>query len=291
MSATLSLLADRLFDRPLLVEASKGAAIVTALADRLEVAGALPAPSAPYRRPNRAASFDKVSGIAVLPVIGTLVHRGDSLDALSGVVSYVRLQNDLTALLAEPSVTGILLDIDSGGGEVAGLQELADFLLAARAIKPIWAFANTRAASAAYWLAACCERVIVAPHGAVGSIGVLVQHQDVSKALEKRGVVTSFVFAGRHKVDGNPFEPLPDSVRARLQTQVDALYAEFVATVAKAREIEPVIVRGTEALMIGAEQAVTIGLADAVGTYGATLQAFAEELGAVQATPTQRRFA
>ena len=291
MSATLSFLADRLFDRPLLLEASKGAAIVNALADRLEVAGALPAPPKPYRRPNRTATLDKASGMAVLPVIGTLVHRGDSLDALSGVVSYVRLQNDLTALLAEPSVMGIMLEIDSGGGEVAGLQELADFLIAARAIKPIWAFANVRAASAAYWLAACCERVIVAPHGAVGSIGVLVQHQDVSKALEKRGVVTSFVFAGKHKVDGNPFEPLPDTVRARLQAQVDALYAEFVGTVAKARKVDPDIVRGTEALMVDAERAVTIGLADAIGTYGATLQAFAEELGAVQAPPSLRRLA
>ena len=292
MSATLHFLAGRLFDTPLLIEASKASAIVDGLAARLDVAGStLPTPAMPYRRSNRSATLDKASGIATYPVIGTLVHRGDAIDALSGVVSYVTVQNDLARLLADPNVTGILLDVDSGGGEVGGLQELADFMLAARSVKPIWALANTRAGSAAYWLASTAERVIVAPHGSVGSIGVLIQHQDVSKAAEKRGIANTFVFAGKHKVDGNPFAPLPDDVRADLQVRVDALYADFVAAVAYAREIDPATVRITEAAMLDAEQAIEFGLADAIGAYGATLQAFAEELGTTAAPSPVRLYA
>ena len=263
-------LRTRLVGTPLLVTAEAAAVITSALADRFDLQPSV-ADVSRYRRPARNPTFERSSGIAVLPIVGSLVHRGEGIDALSGLVSYTALQNDLGALLDNPAVRGILLDIDSGGGEAAGLYELGEFIRQARIEKPIWAIANTMAASAAYWLASSAERVIAVPQSYVGSIGVVVLHTDVSAAMEKRGIVSTFIFAGSHKIDGNPFEPLPASVERSIQARVNTLYDEFVRMVARNRSITLKSVRDTEAAMFDPEKAVELGLIDAVGTFGAAM--------------------
>jgi signal peptide peptidase SppA len=194
--------------------------------------------------------------------------------------SYTSLHNKLEALFAEDSVRGILLDIDSGGGEAAGLAELVDWLPKAskQAGKPVWGIANTSAGSAAYWLASSTERLFAAQNSRVGSVGVYVQHVDQSKAIEKKGLVVSFIYAGEHKLDGNPFGPLPDDVRASIQSGVDKLYGDFVSAVASNREMDEEAVRATQARVYGPDEAYELGLVDGVGGLGSVLSAFTEHL-------------
>lgn len=271
--------AQRLFGRPLLVDPQYAGVVVSVLADRLGVQPMVSAEMADrYRRPNDRPVLHKDKGLVVYPVVGSMVHRGDGVDADSGLQSYTAMQRELTALLDDPSVRGILLDLDTPGGEAAGLVELSEWVRQAKGEKPIWAIANTSATSAGYWLGASADKLFAAPMSSVGSIGVLTMHVDMSKAVEKRGLVHTLVFAGQHKVDGNPFEPLPEAVKANVQGHIDQLYAQFTAAVADMRGVDEAVIRSTEAKVYGPEEALSLGLIDGTGTLGQVLKAFHEEL-------------
>lgn len=279
------LLAARVFNTPLLITPEYGQVVTTVLADKLDVQPLVADDVLKrYERPNVRSHFDARSGIVTMPVVGGLVHRGDGPDALSGLQSYTSLHNRFEALFADSVTRGVLVDVDSGGGEAAGLQELAEWLPKAskQAGKPVWVVANTVAGSAAYWFAAAATREssrFYAAHGSyVGSIGVYVQHVDMSKAVEKRGLVVSFIYAGDHKIDGHPFGPLPDSVRASMQDRVDKLYGDFVEAVASNRKLDSKIVRDTQARVYRPDEAYELGLIDGIGGLGAVHTAFAEHL-------------
>ena len=145
-----------------------------------------------------------------------------------GLQSYEMIRADFQDAVADPRIQGILLDVDSPGGEVGGLFDLADEIFAARAEKPIYAIANDDAFSAAYALASSAERLFVTSTGGVGSVGVIAIHVDQSSFDEKVGRKYTAVFAGAKKNDFNPHEPLSDSAKDELQSQIDSLYDMFV---------------------------------------------------------------
>ena len=211
-------------------------------------------------------------GVAVIPVIGTLVNRGAWLGSNSGETSYEGLKYQVAAAVADPKATSILLDIESPGGEAVGAFEMAAAIRDASTKKPVVAVVNGMAASAAYAIASGASKIITTDTGVAGSIGVVMLHADFSRQLDKQGITPTLLFAGAHKVDGNPFEPLPDGVRADLQREINQFYDMFVQTVADGRQnMSAAAIRGTEArVYIGAE-AVNIGLADQVGTFESAL--------------------
>lgn len=211
------------------------------------------------------------TAIAVIPVMGVIAHRA----ALVTGVSQPRgtgtdaLTDEFRQALRDPQVGAIVLDVDSPGGGVFGVPELAREIRDARGKKPIVAVANALAASAAYWIASAADEMVVTPSGEVGSIGVYAMHEDWSKAMERQGVAATFVHAGRFKVEGHPFAPLDDDARAKMQADVDAYYDMFVAGVAKGRGLPRATVRGEafgEGRLLMAQEAVANGLADRVAT-------------------------
>lgn len=179
----------------------------------------------------------------------------------------------------DPSVRGVVLDIDLPGGEVGGLFDLVDRIGAIKAAsgKPIWAVANESALSAAYAIASTADRLYVTRTGELGSIGVVAVHVDESGADAKAGLAWSFVFAGHQKVDGNAHEPLSQRARAAIQADVDRLYAEFCDLVAINRGLSIRSVRGTNAAVYRGELAVQAGLADQVGTLDVAIADMASE--------------
>jgi capsid assembly protease len=197
---------------------------------------------------------------------------------MSGLTSYTRIAADLDAALASPDVAGILLDIDSPGGEAGGVFELADQIRAATAIKPIWAHAGDSAFSAAYALASAAQRVTLAQTGGVGSIGVIALHIDQSVRNAQNGLSVTALYAGAHKNDATPHAPLTPQATEALQTEIDRLYALFVDHVAAMRGLDADAVRATEAALFFGEDAVTAGLADAVAPFDAVLADFATAL-------------
>lgn len=268
-------LASRIYGTPLLIARPKLEVILSVLGSRIglpdfEAAIPVPAPHAP--------AAATAPGIAVIPVHGTLVRRALGVEAASGLTSYGDIAERLDQALSDPRVNGILLDIDSPGGEAGGVFELADRIRTASNIKPVWAHANDSAYSAAYAIAASATRLTLSRTAGVGSIGVIALHVDQSVKDAKDGVHYTAIYAGQHKNDFSPHAPLSPQATSALQTEVDRLHAIFVEHVARMRGIDPDAVRATEAGLLFAEDAVETGLADAVASFDQVIAEFAQAL-------------
>lgn len=235
------------------------------------------------RQPALTDAFTTSAGLRVIPVVGGLAHRGDAFDAECGLQSYTNVHNQLAAAMDDASVRGVLLDIDSPGGEVGGCFELADTIKDMRREKPIFGVANSLAASAAYALLSSCSKAFCTPSGEVGSIGVVWLHYDVSKMLEAEGIATTYIYAGKHKIDGNPFEPLSKADRELFQAEIDASYEQFVALVAARRPMSTEAIRETEARCFRADEAKKIGLVDGVASFQGALSALESDLNQARA--------
>ena len=199
--------ASRVFGTPLMIARAKLEVILGVLAPRL--AGGAVEPIDAEADPAPATSIT-VERIAVVSVIGTLVSRSGYLAATSGLVSYADIGDAIAAAMDDPTVRGVILDVNSPGGEVGGLFDLVEQMRAIKAGngKPLWAVANESALSAAYAVASAADRLYVTRTGEVGSIGVVAVHIDESGADAKAGLAWTFVFAGDRKVDANGHEPL-----------------------------------------------------------------------------------
>lgn len=217
-----------------------------------------------------------VNSVAVIEIVGTLVHRGAWIGQSSGLTSYEGIATQLAAALADPGIRAIALDVDSFGGEVAGAFDLADRIRAAREVKPVYAFVADHALSAGYALAAQAERIILSRTGAVGSIGVVAIHTDLSGALEQDGLRVTLIHAGAHKVDANPYQPLPASVRDRLNAELEGLRQLFARTVAegRGRRLDTHQALATEAAVFRGDEAIFAGLADEVADPALGFRAF-----------------
>lgn len=267
---TLPHIATRILGTPLLIHGAKLDVILSAIGQRIGLdVSALPAPQAAVRS-NPAPQ--QTPGIAVIPIYGSLLKRAMPVEAASGLLAYGDIESMLDAAIADPAVSAILLDIDSPGGEVGGCFELAARIRQMSAIKPIWAVANDSAFSAAYALAASCNRVFVTQTGGAGSIGVIAVHVDQSGADAQAGLRYTPIYAGEHKADYSPHAPLSDPARAALQAEVDRLYGLFVEHVAAMRALSAEAVRSTQAALFFGPDAVSAGLADAVGDLPQALQ-------------------
>lgn len=210
----------------------------------------------------------RLGTVAVLPLYGTIAHRADMIVESSGGTSIQRFAQALRQVLADSEVGAIVLDVDSPGGAVDGVPELAAEIVRARGIKPVVAIANTLAASAAYWIGSAATELWASPSAELGSIGVWAAHQDLSAFYEKEGVKMTLISAGKYKTEANVFEALTDEARAYIQERVDGFYGMFVADVARQRGTSKEAVRGGfgEGRVVGARAAVAGGMADRVGT-------------------------
>lgn len=227
-----------------------------------------------YIRPYRVSG-----GILQIPVKGALMKDFPyQFYGMATGYEYIRAAFDRG--LADPEVKGIALVFDTPGGMVSGNFDLVDHIHASRGVKPIAGFANEHAYSAGYSLISAVDvgRVSVARTGGVGSIGVVTAHVDYSKAMENAGIKVTFIHAGKYKVEGNPYETLSDEAKERIQTRIDWLYDIFVSTVARNRGMDEKAVRATEALTFSADEAVSNGLADSVGSLDDAIAAFAASM-------------
>lgn len=211
--------------------------------------------------------------VAVLPVFGVLSQRVQGLARSSGATSTEELGAALDAAIRDPQVAAIVLNMDTPGGAVTGVPELAAQIKAGTQVKPIIAQVNSLAASGGYWLASQATEIAVTPSGDVGSIGVYRVHLDQSAAAEQAGVRATVISAGKYKVEGHPLLPLSEDARAAMQARVDEAYTQFVTAVAKGRGVPVDAVRNGfgEGRTVGAPQAVASGMADRVATLPETL--------------------
>lgn len=222
----------------------------------------------------------KVNGsVAVIPLQGVITKRGswfsDGLD---------RVSRTLDAAMANKAIAGVVLDVDSPGGSSYGLMEFADKVYSLRGGKPLLSVANPLAASAAIWAGSAAEQFIVTPSGDVGSIGVWSLHIDQSKLLDDIGIKPTFVFAGKYKVEGNPFEPLSDDARGEIQRAVDATYGDFIAAMARNRGVTQAKVKSDfgEGRMLSADRAKAAGMVDRIASLDDVLSGMGATSGGIR---------
>ncbi len=242
-----------------------------AMARRAELISAYGMNPVEQRKP-----FAFSNGIAVIPVHGTLINRfGHSWGYVTGY-NFIRQQTALAG--QDPDVTAIVYDVNSYGGEAAGCFECAADIKRLAGGKPTMSVVDSNCYSAAYAMAAGTDKIVLIPSGGAGSIGVVAMHVSFEKMLDEAGIKVTFIHAGAHKVDGNPYEDLPADVKADIQKSIDVSYSAFVAHVAKGRKMDEKSVRATEARIYRAEEAKSLGLIDAVATPQEAMQALLGEL-------------
>jgi capsid assembly protease len=237
----------------------------------MEVRAGIDADRAVREARRQAATAVSSGGIAVLPLYGVVTQRGNMVHDVSGPgsVSTLQFASALRQALADDTVSQILIDIDSPGGSVYGVSELADELASARAQKPVVAIANSLAASAAYWIGCSASEFYVSPGGEVGSIGVWQAHFDQSQALAAEGVTPTLISAGKYKVEGNPYAPLDEEAQGFMQSRVDDYYASFTKAVARGRGVPIAQVRDGmgQGRVLGADAALAQNMVDGVATF------------------------
>ena len=209
------------------------------------------------------------SGIAIIDVCGPLAKSPDFWDRVyEGASSYEEITMQVEDAATDPAVKGIVLRMNTPGGETSGAFEAAEVIEAASKIKPMCAVADDSMFSAGALLGMAAGEVWVAPiTGGVGSIGVIMQHVDYSGYLQKAGIKVTTIARGSHKADMSPTEPLTDSAMEEANKIMDALYGAFVSATAKRRRMSVESVMATEARLYFGADAVASGLADKVGTF------------------------
>lgn len=273
-SVSLPHLMSRVFGTPLMIQPEKLDVILGVLGPRFGAGAAITADVfedddqelTDGSKPRKIFQITP-QGIAVIPVSGTLVKKSSWMDAWSGMRSYASISTQFAAAVNDQDCRGILLDIDSPGGEVAGLFDLCDQIMAARSEKPVYAIANDNAFSAAYAIASSAEKLFVTRTGGVGSVGVIALHLDQSAMDKSMGLKYTAIYAGARKNDLTPHEPLSDDARTSLQSEVDRLYSMFTSMVATSRGLKQKAVQATEAGLYFGENGINVRLADTVGTF------------------------
>jgi signal peptide peptidase SppA len=220
-------------------------------------------------------TYDLVEGgIALIDVTGMLVNRRDYWDGY-GYSTYNRIRGEVAGAEVDPKVSGILLRVNSPGGETDLAFETADEIIAAGKQKPVWAVAETAAYSAGYLLASSADRIYVSSKsGGVGSIGVYCVHLDMSEMLKQYGVKPTFFEDPKGKSDGHPYKPLSDSAKADIEGRIRYLSGMFFDHVAMRRRMDVADIRKMHAKMFNPAEAIEAGLADRTGSLSIALDQF-----------------
>lgn len=277
-------LAQRLFNTPLALHPRKAEVVMAALTDRfgltrIQSMSDWDDDDDSFSRQARDTGYDVVEGIAVIPIQGTLVQKLGTLRPYSGMTGYDGIRACFLQALNDGEVKAICLDIDSPGGEVAGCFDLVDEIYAARGSKPVWAILSESAYSAAYALASAADKIIVPRTGGVGSVGVIVMHVDWSQKIKNDGLQVTIITYGDRKAESNPYEPLSETARKAIQSDIDEMGRLFVSTVSRNRGITEKTVRDTEAACFLGADGVQLGLADKVASPDAAFRDLLQLVG------------
>jgi signal peptide peptidase SppA len=271
-------LAQRLFNTPLAIHPGKAEVIIGALADRLQLTsietslGTIRASGAwdkedfdeegeTYSEPG----YEVELGIAKIDIADTLVMKLGGLRPFSGMTGYDGIRQNMIAAARDPLVKAIMMDVDSPGGEVSGLFDLADTISTIdKKVKPVFAVLTESAYSAGYCLACAARRIYVPRTGGAGSIGVVAMHVDLSKAIERAGLKVTFLYDGDRKIDGAPEIPLSDEAYQRAMKDITTISGMFRSTVSQNRGLSVEKIRDMQAGTFLGADGVTAGLADEV---------------------------
>ncbi|MFT0771287.1 S49 family peptidase [Psychrobacter aquimaris] len=220
------------------------------------------------------AAYTVENGVATIDVRGLLVPETSRDYRSWGVTGYANLADYIQQANDDYTVTSIVLDIDSGGGYVAGLDGITETIY--QSAKPIETFVSGDMYSAAYWLGASTSKVTASKQSGIGSIGVYVVHTEESGWLERYGEKVSLFRSGKWKAAFNSFMPLTDDEKQRLQEGVDESASIFFNHVAAQRNVDAKTVKGWEGDVFTAVKAKELGLIDEIADSVSTSSSAAQ---------------
>ena len=293
MSANLKHIASRALDKPLLLDPGYARTFFSALSTRLGVTQLVDAQgevmtgekmhieaSSFMNSRDRQRPYQVIEGVALVPVSGTLVHKFGRVQPYSGMTGYDGIIARVQAAIDDSEVKGILLDMDTPGGEVAGCFDAAQTIraLAQEGGKPLWALADDMACSAGMAIASAADRRLITQSAVMGSVGVVMAHQSVAGKLKEDGIKVTLIHSGAHKVDGNPYEDLSAEALAAFQAKSDTLRQEFATLVSTHTGLTVEAVLATEAKTYRGQEAIDIGFADQLVNGNEAIAIFADFL-------------
>jgi signal peptide peptidase SppA len=185
------------------------------------------------------------------------------------MTGYNQIARKLKEARSDSSVRAIMLSIDSPGGEVAGCFDLARQISEGSARnggKPIWAFSNEMACSAAYAIAGSCDRVFMPETGIIGSVGVWTMLADMTGGLEKNGIEVTLRRAGERKARGGPYEKWDEQTLAKIDAWINQTWTIFANLVAQNRPMTLKEVFDLEGDWFAGDDAMDTGLMDGIGS-------------------------
>jgi signal peptide peptidase SppA len=203
--------------------------------------------------------------VGIIRIRGALSH-GDPFASYFGGTDIEDISAALDLFMGDDSISSIVLDIDSPGGDVNGTASLAEKIFNAKKKKPICSYVSGTAASAAYWIASASDKIIGNPAAIVGSIGVYATIIDQSKLTDAMGI-DIYTIVSNQSPNKVP-DPSSNEGYAQLQKEVDALANVFIESVAKYRNTDVQTVRtkyGKGDVLIG-KAAKAAGMIDMVGS-------------------------
>lgn len=283
-------LSQRLFNVPLMIEPAKAEIVCAALMNHMGITsfsrldgvtlGAIDL----KQRAEDALSEDRpatrfyqlVDGVAIIPVEGSLIQKQSGLDPWSGMTGYNQIERKLKEARSDSSVRAIMLSVDSPGGEVAKCFDLAKQISdgsSRNGGKPIWAYANEMACSAAYALACACDKVFMPETGIIGSVGVWTMLADMTSGLDKAGIKVTMRRAGERKARGGPYEQWDEETLAKIDAWIDQTWGIFASTVASNRPMSVDEVFALEGDWFAGEDALPTGLIDGIGSEADVFEA------------------
>lgn len=231
----------------------------------------------------------KQGGVGIITIAGSLNNSNESwYNRYMGTTGYPEIRRALILAAQDPEIEAILLDVKSGGGAVSGVADTSNLIrIVDSKVKPVYTYAENTMASAAYWLGASARKVYAGSTAEVGSIGVLMVHQDLSKLYEKMGVTTTVIRSGKFKAMGHPMEPLSEEARDEMQKQIDALAKLFTEHVAERRGVTYAVANdkmGQGRMFLG-DSAKAVGLVDDLTTFDALVDKLTKGIDAKKQTP------
>jgi len=257
-----------LFDQPWAIRSQELQTILDVVQNRADTD--LEAVASRVGRPLDNAEGNSVTmrgSTAILAIEGPLFRYANLFTALSGASSVEMLSQDLQAAIDSRAVRQILLNVNSPGGQVDGINELADMIRAANDTKPVIAYVDGLSASAGYWLASAASRIVVNESAFLGSIGVVAALTDNREAQQRQGV-KRYEIVSSQSPRKRP-DPGTEQGRAQILEQVDALAQLFIDRVASFRNVTTatVLERFGQGGVLPARAAIEAGMADALGSF------------------------
>jgi len=216
----------------------------------------------------------RADNVAIVTISGSLTTTNRPYNRYMGLVSYDEIRNAVFSAIEAPGIDGIVLNMDTPGGQASGISELSDFLTEVdKSIMPIFTYTGTAMASGGYWLGSLGREIYAAKLATVGSIGVITVHASMSEMYKKAGIDITVLRAGEFKALGSPYEKLDDKARAQIESQMNAIYDVFLETVAENRGTSVELLKETAAegrVFVGADS-VTVGLADKISSFDSAI--------------------